>query len=230
MRQWEKEACQPTWSQRKKNLIKRQTEGVRRCRFGERRYLYESGVQLQNEKNIDHEIIPSFLPLPVEELIEPKDNIIFISVDVETTSNDNNGGIIELSASYNNRFFDQYVLPEHDVREKSSQITSLRVIGNVLLYKGSPVKTVGMRECAKLFINWLDSIHGEMILFVRIFVRLTWRKSWERGFWASATPYRFWDDNTQIKATANHTSAKPLLGVATRFTIRLRMQKRLKSS
>ena len=77
---------------------------MRRCRFGERRYLYDSGVQLQNEKNIDHEIIPSFSPLPVEEPIELKDNIIFISVDVETTSNDNNGGIIELSASYNTTF------------------------------------------------------------------------------------------------------------------------------
>ena len=60
---------------------------------------YESGVQLRNEENIDHEIIPSFSPLPVEEPIELEDNIIFISVDVETKSNDNNGEIIELSAS-----------------------------------------------------------------------------------------------------------------------------------
>ena len=120
---------------------------------------YESGVQLRNEENIDHEIIPSFSPLPVEEPTEPKDNIIFISV---YRCRDN---IVELSASYNNHFFDQYVLPKHGVREKSSQITSLRKIGNVLLYKGSLVKTVEMRECAKLFINWLDSIDGEKILY-----------------------------------------------------------------
>ena len=51
------------------------------------------------------------------------------------------------------------------MREKSSQITSLRKIGNVLLYKGSPLKTVEMRECAKQFINWLDGIDGEKILY-----------------------------------------------------------------
>ena len=56
------------------------------------------------------------------------------------------------------------VLPKHGVREKSSQITSLRKIGNVLLYKGSPIKTVEMREGAKLFINWPDGIDGEKIL------------------------------------------------------------------
>ena len=56
-------------------------------------------------------------------------------------------------------------LPKHDVREKSSQTTSLRKIGNVLLYKGSPVKTDEMRECARLFINWLDGIDGEKILY-----------------------------------------------------------------
>ena len=66
---------------------------------------YESGVQLRNEENIDHEIIPSFSPLPAEEPIELEDNIIFVSVDAETTSNDNNGEIIELSVSYNNHFF-----------------------------------------------------------------------------------------------------------------------------
>ena len=55
---------------------------------------YESGVQLRNEENIGHEIIPSFSPLHVEEPIELKENIIFISVDVESTSNDNNGEIV----------------------------------------------------------------------------------------------------------------------------------------
>ena len=53
---------------------------------------YDSGVQLQNEKNIDHEIIPSFSPLPAEEQIELKDNIIFRFVDV-STSNDNGENI-----------------------------------------------------------------------------------------------------------------------------------------
>ena len=49
---------------------------------------FESGVQLRNEGNNYHVIIPSFSPLPVEEPIELKDNIIFISADVEATSND----------------------------------------------------------------------------------------------------------------------------------------------
>ena len=51
------------------------------------------------------------------------------------------------------------------MREKSIRITSLRKIGNVLLYKGSPVKTAEMRECARLLINWLDGIDGEKILY-----------------------------------------------------------------
>ena len=79
------------------------------------------------------------------------ENVIFISVDVETTSNDNSGEIIELSATLNDSKFYQYVLPKTDISDKSSQITSLRKISNVLLYKCSPVDTVEMRECALKF-------------------------------------------------------------------------------
>ena len=102
---------------------------------------------------------------PPEENIKMTENITFISVDVETTSNDNSGEIIELSATLNDNEFDQYALPKSDISDRSSQITSLRKIGNVLLYKGSPVDTVGMRECTLKFLDWLNKIDGKKILY-----------------------------------------------------------------
>ena len=126
---------------------------------------YESGIQLRKEEDVDSEKIPSFTAYPPEENIKMTENITFISVDVETTSNDNSGEIIELSATLNDNEFDQYVLPNSDISDRSSQITSLRKIGNVLLCKGSPVDTVGMRECALKFLDWLNKIDGKKILY-----------------------------------------------------------------
>ena len=84
---------------------------------------YESEVQLRNEENIDHEIIPSFFTFACRRTDRTERQHHFHIC----------GEIIELSASYNNHFFDQYVLPKHDVREKSSKIASLRKFGNVVL-------------------------------------------------------------------------------------------------
>ena len=126
---------------------------------------YESGIQLRNKEDVDSEKIPSFTAIPPEENIKMTENITLISVDVETTSNDNSGEIIELSATLNDNEFDQYVSPKSDISDRSSQITSLRKIGNVLLYKGSPVDTVGMRECALKLLDWLNKIDGKKILY-----------------------------------------------------------------
>ena len=80
---------------------------------------YASGIELRNDKEVEDEIIPTCVPLPSDERIKQKENLLFVSVDLEISTSDHNTEVTQLSAvSPSGSEFNQYVLPEQPMDQR----------------------------------------------------------------------------------------------------------------
>ena len=57
---------------------------------------YASGIELRNDKEVEDEIIPTYVPLPSDERIKQAENLLFVSVDLEISTSDHNAEVTHL--------------------------------------------------------------------------------------------------------------------------------------
>ena len=58
---------------------------------------YASGIELRKDKEVEDEIIPTYVPLPSDDWIKQEENLLFVSVDLEISTSDHNVEVTQLS-------------------------------------------------------------------------------------------------------------------------------------
>lgn len=98
-----------------------------------------------------------------KEIIWNEMKLLFFGL--ETTGLGNDCAIVEISAIFGCRAFDQYVLPTKMISDIASQVNGITVEGLKLCYKKNPVVAVQVKQAMESFVCFVKEA-GEQIVLV----------------------------------------------------------------
>lgn len=110
--------------------------------------------------NVPLLVKPTFKPIQTNS--SPIKQVFF---DIETTSLSLDCDIIQISAKYENNIFNVYIVPSKPIAKGAAKVTGLSMSCGQLCYKGKPINAIAPFESAKAFLDWLDNIGDEIILY-----------------------------------------------------------------
>ena len=140
-------------------LNQKTTNHVREVREGT---TYQSGVATQHHADITE--IPPPLVCPKTEPITQNNTCSKVFCDIETGSLQKDADILQISAVFTDKTYDQYITPTRCVAPAASAVTGLAAQGGVLFHNGTPVPTFPLQQALQAFLAWLNEIGNVMLI------------------------------------------------------------------
>ena len=116
-------------------------------------------------------IVTPILRKPSHEIITGPSGIDHtegVYFDIETTGFEIDCEIVQLSAIFKDKEFDNYIMPSIRMRQGASEITKIKVVDNVMYHDGKIVHSIPPQQAFQNFIYWLVEIsatHRHLVLY-----------------------------------------------------------------